>query len=84
MCAFLVPTGRIVKEYLDERGISQEDFARYLSLDEKRISDFFNGKAQLTEDMASKLESIMPDVNAKYWLNYEAKYQKYLTCEKEQ
>lgn len=84
MGAFLVPTGRIIKEYLDERGISQKDLAHRIDVSEKHISNLLNGKTRLTEDMALKLERVMPDVSAGYWLNYEAKYQEYLAREKEQ
>lgn len=84
MGAFLVPTGRIIKEYLDERGISQKDLAHRIDVSEKHISNLLNGKTRLTEDMALKLERVMPDISAGYWLNYEAKYQEYLAREKEQ
>lgn len=84
MGAFLVPTGRIIKEYLDERGISQKDLAHRIDVSQKHISNLLNGKTRLTEDMALKLERVMPDVSAGYWLNYEAKYQEYLVREKEQ
>lgn len=84
MGAFLVPTGRIIKEYLDERGISQKELARRIDVSEKHISNLLNGKTRLTEDMALKLEHVMPDVKASYWLNYEAKYREYLAREKEQ
>ena len=84
MGAFLVPTGRIIKEYLDERGISQKDLAHRIDVSEKHLSNLLNGKTRLTEDMALKLERVMPDVGAGYWLNYEAKYQEYLARKKEQ
>lgn len=83
MSAFLVPTGRIIKEYLDERGISQKDLAHRIDVSEKHISNLLNGKTRLTADMALKIERVMPDVSAGYWLNYEAKYQEYLAREKE-
>ncbi len=84
MGLFLVPTGRIIKEYLDERKISQKDLAHRIDVSEKHISNLLNGKTRLTEDMALKLERVMPDVSAGYWLNYEAKYREYLAREKEQ
>lgn len=84
MGAFLVPTGRIIKEYLEVREISQKDLAHRIDVSEKHISNLLNGKTRLTEDMALKLERVMPDVSAGYWLNYEARYQEHLAREKEQ
>lgn len=83
MGEFLVPTGRIIKEYLEARGISQKDLSHRIDVSEKHISNLLNGKARLTEDMALKLERVMPDVSAGYWLNYEAKYREFLAREKE-
>jgi HTH-type transcriptional regulator/antitoxin HigA len=83
MAEFMVPTGRIIKEYLDERGISQKELAWRIAVSEKHISNMLNGKARLTEDMALRLEHVMPDVSAGYWLNHEAKYREYLAREEE-
>ncbi|MGN0071991.1 MAG: HigA family addiction module antitoxin [Atopobiaceae bacterium] len=83
MAGFMAPTGRIIKEYLEERGISQKDLAQRIDVSEKHISNMLNGKTRLTEDMALRLEHVMPDVSAGYWLNYEAKYREYLAREEE-
>lgn len=79
MAGFTMPTGRILKEHLDERGISQKDFAQRIDASEKNVTNLFNGKICLTEGMALKLEHVMPDGSARYLLNYEAKYREYLT-----
>ena len=75
---YFVPTGEIIKEYIVERGISQKDLARRLNLSEKHVSNFLSGKIHLTEDMALKLEFIINDIPASYWLNYEARYREFL------
>jgi len=74
MDAFIVPTGSVIKEYLDVRDISQKDLSRRIDVSERHLSKMLNGKTRLTEDMALKLEKVMPDAQASYWLNYETKY----------
>lgn len=71
---FIVPTGKIIKEYLDEYGISQKDFSERIGLSEKHVSNLLNGKTRLTEDVALRMEFLIKDVPASYWINYEAKY----------
>jgi len=83
MSGFIVPTGNIIKEYLDEREISQKELSQRISVSERHLSQLLNGKTRLTEEMALKLEKAMPDVSAGYWLNYETKYQEHYAREKE-
>ena len=75
---YFVPTGEIIKEYITEKGISQKELAKRLNINEKHISNFLSGKIHLTEDMALKLEFIINDIPASYWLNYEARYREFL------
>ena len=81
---FIIHTGSIVKEYLDARSISQRDLARSTGVTEKHISNVLNGKARLTEEMALKLEKVMPEIPAGYWINYEAKYREYIARQAEE
>jgi len=83
MSSFIVPTGNVIKEYLDVRDINQKDLSRRIDASERHLSKMLNGKTRLTEDMALKLEKVMPDIPASYWLNYETKYQEALAREKE-
>ena len=78
MSDILVNTGRIIKEYLDARGISQKELSARIGVSEKHISNLLKGKSRLTEEMALKLEYVMPEVSASYWLNYEQKYREKL------
>lgn len=80
---FMVLTGDIIKEYLDEYGITQKELATRTGISEKHISNVLSGHARLTEDFALKLEKVMPEVPASYWLNYECKYREYLARQKE-
>ncbi|WP_035438493.1 helix-turn-helix domain-containing protein [Atopobium sp. oral taxon 810] len=84
MSGFIVAPGEVIKEYLDARGLSQKEVCKRLGVSEKHLSNMLNGKTRLTEEMALKLEKIMPDVPASFWLNYEVKYQEYLAREREE
>lgn len=83
MSGFIVKPGEVIKEYLDDRNITQKEVAQRIGISEKHLSNLLNGKTRLTEDMALKLEKIMPDVQASFWLHYEVKYQEYMAREKE-
>lgn len=80
---FLVPTGNIIKEYLEEYGITQKDLAERINSSEKHISNVLNGKNRLTEEFALKLEKVIVGVPASYWLNYETKYREQIAREEE-
>lgn len=80
---FLVPTGRIIKEYLEEYGITQKDLAERINISEKHISNVLKGKSRVTEEFALKLEKVILDVPASYWLNYEATYREQVAREEE-
>lgn len=81
--SFLVPTGNIIKEYLEEYGITQKDLADRINSSEKHVSNVLKGKSRLTEEFALKLEKVVHNVPASYWLNYEAKYREQLAREEE-
>lgn len=83
MGGFIVPTGNVIKEYLDEREISQKELSRRIGVSERHLSQLLNGKTRLTEDMGLKLEKVMPDVSAGYWLNYDAKYREFVARQRE-
>lgn len=80
---FLVPTGSIIKEYLEEYGITQKELAERIDSSEKHISNVLKGNNRLTEEFALKLEKVLTNVQASYWLNYEAKYREQLAREEE-
>ena len=74
----VVPTGRIIKEYLDEYNINQKELCARIGMSEKHISNLLNGNSRLTEEFALKLEKVLVGIPASYWLNYEAKYREVL------
>lgn len=80
---FIVPTGRIIKEYLDENNISQKELCARIGMSEKHISNLLNGNSRLTEEFALKLEKVLVGIPASYWLNYEIKYREILARDEE-
>lgn len=80
---FIVPTGKIIKEYLNENNISQKELCARIGMSEKHISNLLNGNSRLTEEFALKLEKVLVGIPASYWLNYETKYREMLARDAE-
>lgn len=76
-------TGKIIKEYFDENSITQKEFAERTGISERHISNVINGNSRVTEEFALKLEKVITDVPASYWLNYEAKYREQVARDNE-
>ena len=68
-----VPPGATIKEQLEDRGISQKEFAVRMDMSEKHISRLINGDVQLTTDMSIRLETVL-GVPAGFWSKLEALY----------
>jgi len=67
------PPGSTIKEQLENRGMSQKEFASRMGMSEKHISRLINGEVQLTSDVANRLEMVL-GLPAKFWNNLEAIY----------
>ena len=67
------PPGATIKEQLNERGMSQKEFAARMNMSEKHISKLINGEVQLTQETAVRLEMVL-GVPAKFWNNLEVIY----------
>ncbi len=67
------PPGVTIKEQLNDRGMSQKEFAARMDMSEKHISRLINGDVQLTPETAVRLEMVL-SVPAKFWNNLEAIY----------
>ena len=72
------PPGATIKEQLDDRGMSQKEFASRMNMSEKHISHLINGDVQLTPDVAYRLEMVL-GLPAKFWSNLESIYRDKLT-----
>ena len=71
------PPGATIKEQLEDRGMSQKEFASRMDMSEKHISRLINGEVQLTPDMAYRLEMVL-GLPARFWNNLEAIYREKL------
>ena len=67
------PPGATIKEQLNDRGMSQKEFAARMDMSEKHISKLINGEVQLTIETAVRLETVL-GVPAQFWNNLEAIY----------
>ncbi len=65
------PPGATIKEQLEDRGMSQKEFAARMGMSEKNISQLINGNVQLTNDTALKLEMVL-GLPARFWNNLES------------
>ena len=71
------PPGATIKEQLNDKGMSQKEFAARMDMSEKHISKLINGEVQLTPEVAVRLEIVL-GVPAKFWNNLEAVYREKL------
>ena len=69
----LICPGETLEEVLDDRDMSRKELAIRSGVTEKHISQVINGKASITSDFASALESAL-DIDAEFWLNLQANY----------
>ncbi len=67
------PPGATIKEQLEERNMSQKEFATRMGMSEKHVSKLINGEVILTPETAYKLEMVL-EVPAKFWNGLEALY----------
>lgn len=68
-----VAPGDTIREILEDRGITQADFATRLGKSEKFVSQLINGKASLTHESAIELERVL-GVPSSFWNAAEAQY----------
>lgn len=72
-----IPPGATIKELLEDREISQAEFACKMSMCESDVDKLLRGEMQLTSDVAERLESTL-GVSARFWCNLEALYREKL------
>ncbi len=68
-----IPPGETIKEQLDERGMTQKEFAARMGYSQKHISQLINGQVRLMDDTAQRLENVL-GIPATFWLNLENNY----------
>lgn len=71
------PPGATIREQLEDRGMTQKNFALRMNLSEKHVSQLINGDVRLTPEIAERLEMVL-GIPASFWNNLEAIYQEKL------
>ena len=71
---FAIPPGATIREQLEDRGMTQKEFAVRMGMSEKHISRMINGEVHLTPEAAYRLEAVL-GIPASFWNNLEARYQ---------
>ena len=64
----------MIKPELEERGITQKDFAKRLGVQASHLSEVLNGKRALTTDLAVKIEGAI-GLPAKILLSAQTQYE---------
>ena len=64
----------MIKPELDERGISQKEFAKMLGTQPSHLSEVLNGKRALTTELAVKIENAI-GLPAKILLSAQTQYE---------
>lgn len=77
-----IPPGETIAEILEERGITQSDFAQLLGRTEKNVSQLINGKAPIGHDLAIDLERVL-GAPSSFWNNSESTYRDLLARHEE-
>lgn len=67
------PPGATIQEQLDDRNMSQKEFAARMGMSEEHISKLIHGEVQLTPETGIRLEMVL-GIPAKFWNNLEANY----------
>lgn len=68
------PPGATIREQLEDRGMTQKEFALRMDMSEKHISRLISGDVRLTSDVALRIEYVL-GVPAQFWMNLETIYQ---------
>lgn len=72
-----IPPSATIKEQLEDRKMTQKEFAHRTGLSEKRVSKLINGEIRLTNDVALRLEFVL-GISARFWNNLESLYREKL------
>lgn len=70
-----IPPGEYLAEEIGARGLSQKELAKRMGRPANAINEIINGKKAITAETALQLETVMPEIPARFWMNLEADYQ---------
>lgn len=69
-----VSPGEVLREQLDELGMSANTLAAALHVPTNRITGILNGTRALTPETALRLERFFKGTTARFWLNLQTAY----------
>lgn len=72
-----IPPGATIKEQLEDRNMTQKEFAARMDMSEKHISRLINGEVKLSTQTAVRLEMVL-GIPAQFWNRLEAIYREKL------
>ena len=67
--------GVYLAEEIAARGISQKDLADRVGQVKNAINEIVNGEKAITAETALQLETAIPEIPARFWLNLETESQ---------
>jgi HTH-type transcriptional regulator/antitoxin HigA len=70
-----ITPGEYLAEEIGARKITQKELARRMGRPLNAINEIINGKKTITAETSLQLESVMPEIPARFWLNLETDYQ---------
>jgi addiction module HigA family antidote len=70
-----VAPGEVLREQLDELGMSANALARALHVPANRISGILKGTRALTPETALRLERFFAGTTAEFWLNLQTSFE---------
>lgn len=69
----IIPTGEILSEELEARGISPKEFAKQIGVTSRVMSGILLGDKLITAEIALAMEQAL-GISAQTWMNFEASY----------
>ena len=74
MCKRVVHPGAMLKDELEELGITPTEFARQIDVPPNRVSQIIAGKRAITGDTALRFGHWF-DVDPQFWINLQAQFE---------
>lgn len=68
-----VHPGSVLKAELEERGLSQKEFAQQIGMRPSHLSELINGKTRFTMAFADKLQDVL-GIDSQSWINLQTQY----------
>lgn len=78
---FYVPTGLMIKEYLDMNQMTESDLANKLGLTDSFMKRIMDSSMPLTDELAVDISNAF-NIGSEYFLEYEKGYREFLAKQK--